>query len=312
MQLRWSDEPLRPRFELELSRRRRLSGHQGSRLGAAVVKAAFERKSDDRRFALQSGAWFDGAPGWHIDTNEGIARPLEERVTPAWLQRLWRTPQIQYPLDQLPYLLSEAIPRIAAEIGAELPSISEVADEIELPPSFKLRAFGELIEAHVQLSVAYGDTELEVRADGMSPPIVVLPAHRARQEGPLRACERARPARGRRARPRAGVHARRGRQRPRVSQRRRDSLLDRGPWFAPRRLGVLRPRRPRRRRGPQGRRRRPRARLERRRLARAQDHLRRGRGGRSSRRARAVSLRGAQVRPPRRRLVRQVRCRQGA
>ena len=174
MQLRWGDEPLRPRFELELARR---AGEHGS--DSVIVKAAFERKSDNRRFALQSGAWFDGAPGWHIDTMEGIARPLEKRVTPAWLQRLWRTPQIQYPLDQLPYLLSEAIPRIAAEIGAELPSISEVADEIDLPPSFKLRAFGELIEAHVQLSAAYGETELEVRADGMSPPIVVLPPERA-------------------------------------------------------------------------------------------------------------------------------------
>jgi hypothetical protein len=42
-------------------------------------------------------------------------------------------------------------------------------------PAFKLRAFGELIEARVQVAAAYGETELEVRADGMSPPLVVLP-----------------------------------------------------------------------------------------------------------------------------------------
>ncbi|MBI2392218.1 MAG: SNF2 helicase associated domain-containing protein [Deltaproteobacteria bacterium] len=169
MHLRWNDDRLRPRFDLELSRR----GAEAS--DTVVVKASFERKGDGRRFSLQSGAWFDGAPGWHVDTMEGIARPLDRRVTPAWLQRLWRTPQIQYPLEQLPFLLSEAIPKIASEIGAELPSLSEVADEIDLPPAFKLRAFGELIEARVQLSAVYGETELEVRADGMSPPIVVLP-----------------------------------------------------------------------------------------------------------------------------------------
>ncbi len=167
MQLRWGEESLRPRFDLELARKD--SGD------AVIAKASFERKSDNRRFSLQHGAWFEGAPGWHIDTMEGIARPLEIRVTPAWLQRLWRTPQIQYPLDQLPFLLSEAIPRIALEIGAELPALSEVAEEIDIAPAFKLRAFGELIEAHVQISAAYGEIELEVRADGMSPPIVVLP-----------------------------------------------------------------------------------------------------------------------------------------
>ncbi len=167
MQLRWGDEPVRPRFELELARRE--SGD------LVVAKASFERKSDGRRFSLQHGAWFDGAPGWQIDTMEGIARPIDIRVTPAWLQRLWRTPQIQYPLAELPFLLSEAIPKIALEIGAELPSLSEVAEEIDIAPAFKLRAFGELIEARVQISAAYGDVELEVRADGMSPPIVVLP-----------------------------------------------------------------------------------------------------------------------------------------
>lgn len=178
MQLRWSNEPLRPRFELDLARRPappQPDGTPSPPTEMVVVKASFERKSDGRRFSLSSGAWFEGAPGWHIDTTEGIARPLEMRVTPAWLQRIWRTPQIFHPLSDLPALLSDYIPKIAGEIGAELPSLSEVADEVELPPHFKLRAFGELIEARVQLSATYGETEIEVRADGMSPPIIVLP-----------------------------------------------------------------------------------------------------------------------------------------
>jgi superfamily II DNA or RNA helicase len=174
MQLRWSDEALRGRFDLELGRRPPPGSNESE---TVLVRASFERKSDGRKFQLQSSnsAWFEGAPGWHVDTTEGIARPIEKRVTPAWLQRLWRTPQLAFPLAELPRLLSEAIPRIAAEVGAELPAIAEVADEIDLPPHFKLRAFGELIEAHVQISAAYGDVEIEVRADGMSPPIVVLP-----------------------------------------------------------------------------------------------------------------------------------------
>jgi superfamily II DNA or RNA helicase len=180
MQLRYSDDPLRLRFDLELARR--VAADPGPEM--LTVKASFERKSDARRYALSQGAWFEGAPGWHVDTTEGIARPIDARVTPAWLQRLWRAPQILHPLTDLPALLSDYVPRIAAELGAELPPIGDVAEEVDVAPHFKLRAFGELIEAHVQLSAAYGETELEVRADGMSPPIVVLPldagARRAR------------------------------------------------------------------------------------------------------------------------------------
>ncbi|MFI5299967.1 MAG: SNF2-related protein [Polyangiales bacterium] len=176
MQLRWNEEPLRARFDLELLRKSITTGDGESRMQeVVVVRASFERKSDGRRFQIGQGAWFEGDPGWHIDLNEGIARPLDSRITPSWLQRLWRMPQIQHPLEGLPWLLSEAVPRVAAELGAELPPLSEVADELEVAPHFKLRAFGELIEARVQLSAAYNDTELEVRADGMSPPIVVLP-----------------------------------------------------------------------------------------------------------------------------------------
>src|SRR5687768_6480028 len=63
MQLRYVDEPLRPRFDLEM-------------VGAdtIVAKVVFERNADSRRFQLMSGGWFEGAPGWHIDTSEGVAR----------------------------------------------------------------------------------------------------------------------------------------------------------------------------------------------------------------------------------------------
>ncbi|HSU39806.1 MAG TPA: SWIM zinc finger family protein, partial [Polyangiaceae bacterium] len=85
MQLRFVDEPLRPRFDLEL-------------VGAEtiVAKVTFER-SDGRRFQLTSGGWFEGAPGWHIDTSDGVARPLDPRVSPAALRRLLRSPTIAEP-----------------------------------------------------------------------------------------------------------------------------------------------------------------------------------------------------------------------
>jgi hypothetical protein len=77
MQLRFSDEPLKPRFDLEM-----IGGE------TIVAKASFERPSDRRRFSLLQGGWYEGAPGWHIDTSEGIARPIDRRTSPAALIRL--------------------------------------------------------------------------------------------------------------------------------------------------------------------------------------------------------------------------------
>lgn len=164
MQLRFGNEPLKPRFDLEM-------------VGAdtIVAKCTFERSGDGRRFALTSGGWFEGAPGWHIDTNEGVARPIDHRVSPAALRRLLRSPTIAEPASELISLIVQGLPRVAGEIGAELPDLSQVADVIDLTPTFRLRAGGGITEAHVYLKAAYRDLEVEVRADGISPPVMVLP-----------------------------------------------------------------------------------------------------------------------------------------
>ena len=65
-----------------------------------VAKCTFERPGDGRRFQLTSGGWFEGAPGWHIDTSEGIARPIDHRVSPAALRRLLRSPTIAEPASR--------------------------------------------------------------------------------------------------------------------------------------------------------------------------------------------------------------------
>ena len=77
MQLRFSQEVLRPHFHLEM-------------VGpdTIVAKVTFERESAGRRFQLASGGWFEGSPGYHIDVTEGIVRPIDARVSPAALRRL--------------------------------------------------------------------------------------------------------------------------------------------------------------------------------------------------------------------------------
>lgn len=164
MQLRFVGEPIKPRFDLEMV---------GS--DTIVVKCTFERPGDGRRFQLTSGGWFEGAPGWHIETNEGIARPIDHRVSPAALRRLLRSPTIAEPASELIGLIVQGLPRVAGEIGAELPDLGQVADVIDIEPTFRLRAGGGITEAHVQLKAAYRDLDIEVRADGISPPIMVLP-----------------------------------------------------------------------------------------------------------------------------------------
>lgn len=164
MQLRFADEPLKPRFDLEMV---------GS--DTIVCKVTFERPGDGRRFQLTTGGWFEGAPGWHIDTSEGIARPIDRRVAPAALGRLLRSPTIAEPASELISMITDGVPRVALEVGAELPELSQVADVVDLEPCFRLRASGSLTSAQVSLAAAYGDEEVEVRADGMSPPVKILP-----------------------------------------------------------------------------------------------------------------------------------------
>ncbi|MBN1606364.1 MAG: SNF2 helicase associated domain-containing protein [Polyangiaceae bacterium] len=164
MQLRYDDEPLKPRFDLELV---------GS--DTIVAKVTFERPGNGRRFQLISGAWFEGAPGWHIDTTEGIARPIDRRVSPAALRRLVRSPAIAEPASELISMITRGLPKVAGEVGAELPNLSQVAEVIDLHPRFTVRATGSLTEARAELSATYGDVEVEIRPDGISQPIIVLP-----------------------------------------------------------------------------------------------------------------------------------------
>ncbi len=164
MQLRFSSEVLRPHFDLEMV------GND-----TIVAKASFERDGNGRRFSLSSGGWFEGTPGWHIDTTEGIARPIDSRVSPGALRRLLRAPTIAEPANELINLITNLLPRLSLELGATLPDLSQVADVVDLPPQFRLRAGGALVKAEVALRAAYGDLEVEVRADGISPPVIIKP-----------------------------------------------------------------------------------------------------------------------------------------
>ncbi|MGH7282740.1 MAG: SNF2-related protein [Polyangiaceae bacterium] len=165
MELRFGDEPLRPRFDLEMSQ----DGTQ------VKVSSSFYRPGDPRKFTTAQGAWFEGSPGWFVDPQEGVARPIERRVSPAAIKRLTRAPFIHEPVERLPALIAQGLPKVALEVGAELPELSQVADVVDLVPTFRLRAGGTLTEARVALRAAYEDTEVDVRADGMSPPVIVKP-----------------------------------------------------------------------------------------------------------------------------------------
>jgi superfamily II DNA or RNA helicase len=163
MELRFGDEPLRPRFDLELTQ-------DGSQV---LVKSSFQRPGDPRRFTTAQGAWLEGSPGWHVDPQEGFARPIDRRVSPAALRRLTRAPFIHEPAEDLARLVAQGLPRVALEVGAELPELSQVADVVDLVPTFRMRAGGGLTEAHVSLRAAYEDLEIDVRADGMTPPVLL-------------------------------------------------------------------------------------------------------------------------------------------
>jgi superfamily II DNA or RNA helicase len=164
MQLRFSDEILRPRFDLET-----VGGD------TIIVKASFERGGDRRRFSLLQGGWFEGWPGWHIDTQEGIARRIDKRVSVAAMRRLLRSPTIGEPMSELPRVIMQGLPKIALEVGAELPDLGQIAEVVDLVPTFRMRAGGSLMEANVTLTAAYGEAEIAVRADGISPPVLVQP-----------------------------------------------------------------------------------------------------------------------------------------
>ncbi len=167
MELRFADDPLKPRIELDPA--------NGDSLRVRVV---FQLDTNGRRFPLSSGAWFEGTPGWQIDTTEGVARPLTELVTPAWLQRLYRSPAMVYPNAELPALLTEYVPRVAASLGAELPDLSSIADLVDAQPHFQLKADGDIVTATVRLRVRYQDQEFDVPPADFPSPLAFLPPTR--------------------------------------------------------------------------------------------------------------------------------------
>jgi hypothetical protein len=119
---------------------------------------------------MTGGAWFEGSPGWYVDAQEGWARPIDRRVSPAGIRRLLRQPSIAEPVDRLPDLIMQGLPKVAAEVGAELPELSQVADVVDLVPTFRLAAGGNLIEAQVSLA-RRTRTSGSTCADGLTVPV---------------------------------------------------------------------------------------------------------------------------------------------
>ena len=162
MELRFAEEPLRPKIELDLATPK-----------AVRVRVVFE--SGSRRFPLSNGNWFEGTPGWHIDTTEGVARPVADAVTPAWLQRLYRSPALIHPTSELPRLLTELVPRVAASLSTELPELSSVADLVDAHAHIRLDTDGDILEARAHLRVGYREHEFDVPPVGFPSPLEFLP-----------------------------------------------------------------------------------------------------------------------------------------
>lgn len=165
MELRFSDEKLKPKIELDLV------GPDSLR-----TRVVFVSETSQRRFLLSSGAWFEGTPSWHIDPTDGFARPIDESVTPGWLQRLYRSPSLVHPITDLPRLLGEHIPRIAVALKAGLPDLSSVADLVDATPRIQLWADGDIVEAEAHLKVAYDGQVFDVPSQGFPSPLAFLPA----------------------------------------------------------------------------------------------------------------------------------------
>ena len=66
MELRFVEEPLKPKIELDQANAK-----------AVRVRVVFE--GGNRRFPLSGGNWFEGTPGWHIEPADGVARPVSGR-----------------------------------------------------------------------------------------------------------------------------------------------------------------------------------------------------------------------------------------
>ncbi len=163
-ELRFGEEPLQPVIELEPARE-----------DAVRVRIAFSLPGSGRRFSLSNGSWFEGSPGWHVDPTEGMARPVAERVTAGWLRQLFRSPALVVPLDKLPELLTDFLPRVATALGAELPELEQVADVVDLPARFELRVDGDIVLARARLFAHYEEHRFEVPLGDIPPPLAFLP-----------------------------------------------------------------------------------------------------------------------------------------
>ena len=63
------------------------------------------------------------------------------------MRRLLRSPTIAEPMRELRRLIMQGLPKVALEIGAELPELQQIADVVDLVPTFRMRAGGSLVEA---------------------------------------------------------------------------------------------------------------------------------------------------------------------
>ena len=171
-------------------------------------------------------------------------------MTPAWLQRLYRSPALVQPMTDLPRLLVEYMPRVAASLGTELPDLSQVADVLDATP--------EVLDPrdrrhHRSARAAEGATttqfEFDVPPAGFPQPLAF--------QTPERGAARPRVVRRDVGAEMGAVQqllnlgfARgRGRRGAGRARRRGDRVLDRGHRLAARGLGALHPERPRRREG---------------------------------------------------------------
>src|SRR5207253_9358713 len=104
-----------------------------------------------------------------------IARGVAQRGPVAAMGRLMRSPTIAEPMTELARVIMQGLPKIALEVGAELPELGQIADVVDLEPTFRMRAGGSLGEANVHLFASYGAQEIPVRADGITLPVLIQP-----------------------------------------------------------------------------------------------------------------------------------------
>ena len=166
MQLRFGDEPLRPRFDLEL-----VGGdthHRQDELRARRATSAASRCSQ--------GGWFEGWPelarrhaGGHRPPRRQARLAGGDAAPPALADHRRADARAARASS------CRACPRSRSRSAPSCPSSAQVADVVDLVPTFRMRAGGSLVEAHVELRAAYEDEEIDVRADGMTPPVIVQP-----------------------------------------------------------------------------------------------------------------------------------------